>query len=1665
MTGALKVRTGPDTWVTVPATGPKGDKGDPGEPGATGSTGSTGATGAPGTPGATGPGVPVGGTSGQILAKNSTANYDTVWQTPPGGVGVVDGDKGDIIVSGTGGTWMFDSTVVTPAAKTVLSQTTTALMLSTLGGVGPAGLTAAATSYAGSTNLVATNVEAALDELDAEKQPLDSDLTAIANNSANGIYVRAATGALSIATITGTANRILVTNGDGVLGNPTLNIGSDVVTLTGPQTLTGKSIDLGTNTLTGTLAQFNNAITDADMVTATDLNLKADKSITVSVTAPITGGGTLAAPFNIGVTTFTGLVSGVVPVSGASTVNYFRGDATWVNPHIQLGLDVQYRTASFVSGGPSGAPVRQVSLSYGGVNNNYRHDILTTHSAATIANNSIVFKVWQPSDTAAGAPTNTILTLEGTLITATKPIMLPSAPVLANHAATRQYVDDSAATAITNHVAAVDPHPTYINQTELTAQINNHINDVADPHAAADYQKVAEADFKYTNATNIISGTLAKERLPATIDANTTGTAAAWTLARTVTFDSSTTGHVSGSFSIRGNVDVSGVLLTVKNDSHTHDTQYYTKALTDSTFVNVSGDTMNGPLGFGSVLGQHLNLYGTTYGLGIQSSAVYTRTADSFFVYGGGVHSATYGDPGAAGTVLLKVSNTVFNYKTFKVWTSEYNGHYGDSSGINADRLDSKHAIDFANREELEALLGDLLYVGTYNAAAYDGTNATKPAPNWALGTTVYRHGMYWVCNSAGSLNFLTADSTGRDPTAVGNNGTPVYQGDWIVALDPLFNPVDPLHDEGSDLTQAQVVFNFIPFSSETYVKAQLADHVNPVTSPDPHSQYLQQPEADGLYAKIAHSHESEITQSIIDHQREKAWQVTAWTWVTGGTVTLTIEPNHNILPGSAVSLEGLHPVLNAGRVIDTATADWGSNWPVDSVILKDPTGTFGTVVIKGVSITGVTSGATQTPSPPGKITNDPHPTYVTLADGKVAFAPKEHTHPYEPLGAVQAHADAEHPHVAAGYLNEARADAFFARDDHKHDELYAPKVHTHPEIHDTHSTDTAVSSDIWIGSTLPTVEMGVEVGDIWIQTDPASAAAPSMASGLTASPVSTTAINLTWNKWLAPETLTAIWLERSLTGLGGSWTRITGKTSQAAGASLTDSWPDTGLTAGTTYFYQLAGQNLIGMGQYSSVIEVKTFSTPPAAPVGVSSSLGDAGGLDTSGTMKVTWTLPGGLTYEVYDNGTKVATGVTAVPYIRSGLTENTSHILGVRAYDPATGLYSTITSASSLKTTNIAPSPPTGALLTMGALAAYDTATFTWNAPTIGDLQDYRVQLFQGVAPGTTLLLDTTTTSRTYTFVGLSASTPYTAKVQVRDTGGLFSTENTDTKSTTTAPDTVPPANATLTSFKPEGTYGAMVATFTLPASDMTQYRIDRSTNNVNWVIDQDWINGTTGAVVTKTLVGGAGAGGTYLAGNTVYCRVYVRDSSGNVNWTDFSPYTLIATPVDIMADASTQWQNINGGEYNYSATRPYQGYNTNSALNCRGLWYYGKLPENTLYYGGRRTIWKTELRVKRATGGLTAAAKPTLWLHTYESQPLPSKPQPTPPTLAAETHTPTEAASLINAVATYQLPTTWGPLLVSGARKGVAIYESTGKPFMCFFSVTEDPPSGRLTFYHYG
>ena len=62
--------------------GPTGPQGQPGPQGTPGPEGSQGPQGPQGIPGETGPGVPTGGTSGQMIRKASDADYQVEWTTP-----------------------------------------------------------------------------------------------------------------------------------------------------------------------------------------------------------------------------------------------------------------------------------------------------------------------------------------------------------------------------------------------------------------------------------------------------------------------------------------------------------------------------------------------------------------------------------------------------------------------------------------------------------------------------------------------------------------------------------------------------------------------------------------------------------------------------------------------------------------------------------------------------------------------------------------------------------------------------------------------------------------------------------------------------------------------------------------------------------------------------------------------------------------------------------------------------------------------------------------------------------------------------------------------------------------------------------------------------------------------------------------------------------------------------------------------------------------------------------------------------------------------------------------------------------------------------------------------------------------------------------------------
>ena len=135
---------------------------------------------------------------------------------------------------------------------------------------------------------------------------LANDLAAYEGLAANGMVARTATDTAAVRTITGTANEITLTNGDGVSGNPTVSIPTAV-------TFTGKTVTGGTYSGTGNISSTGtNTITsnNASALTvgpngATNPVVQVDGSTAsqasgIKITGATTGGNTAIAAIDSG---------------------------------------------------------------------------------------------------------------------------------------------------------------------------------------------------------------------------------------------------------------------------------------------------------------------------------------------------------------------------------------------------------------------------------------------------------------------------------------------------------------------------------------------------------------------------------------------------------------------------------------------------------------------------------------------------------------------------------------------------------------------------------------------------------------------------------------------------------------------------------------------------------------------------------------------------------------------------------------------------------------------------------------------------------------------------------------------------------------------------------------------------------------------------------------------------------------------------------------------------------------------------------------------------------------------------------------------------------------------------------------------------------------------
>jgi chitodextrinase len=116
-----------------------------------------------------------------------------------------------------------------------------------------------------------------------------------------------------------------------------------------------------------------------------------------------------------------------------------------------------------------------------------------------------------------------------------------------------------------------------------------------------------------------------------------------------------------------------------------------------------------------------------------------------------------------------------------------------------------------------------------------------------------------------------------------------------------------------------------------------------------------------------------------------------------------------------------------------------------------------------------------------------------------------------------------------------------------------------------------------------------------------------------------------------------------------------------------TTTFTDTGLKNGTTYYYNVAANNSVGVSPDSNEISVVpggTDTTPPTAPTGLAASGTTA--TSTSLSWGASTDNVGVAGYHVLQDGTQIAT-VTGTTYAATGLSPSTAYTYQVNAFDAA--------------------------------------------------------------------------------------------------------------------------------------------------------------------------------------------------------------------------------------------------------------------------------------------------------------------------------------------------------------------------------------------------------------
>ena len=290
---------------------------------------------------------------------------------------------------------------------------------------------------------------------------------------------------------------------------------------------------------------------------------------------------------------------------------------------------------------------------------------------------------------------------------------------------------------------------------------------------------------------------------------------------------------------------------------------------------------------------------------------------------------------------------------------------------------------------------------------------------------------------------------------------------------------------------------------------------------------------------------------------------------------------------------------------------------------------------------------------------------------------------------------------------------------------------------------------------------------------------APTAPSGLTATIVSNTQIDLDWTDKSNNEDVFKI--ERK-TGSGGTYSQV-----GTVGAGVVF-YPDGGLTCGTTYYYRVRATNSVGDSGYSNEILNKTSAcplTPPSVPsnlqaTAISSSQINLTWTDNSGNedgFKIERKTGSGGTY-----GQIGTVGGGVVAYSDTGLTCGSTYYYRVRAYNTV-GDSSYTSEANGVLTCPLTvPMAPSNLQATV---VSSSQINLSWTDNSSNE-DGFKIERKEGVGGTYIIVFTASANASSWANTGLSANTTYYFRIYAYNSVGNSSYSNEVYSTTQSAPPT---------------------------------------------------------------------------------------------------------------------------------------------------------------------------------------------------------------------------------------------------------------------------------------